>query len=111
MNVIWARSVAILISLVVVAVGVYFLAGGIPALLVMTTALVCLVAFHLFQINRLWKVLDAPAYGEIPSALGLWGEVYYRLHRLVKRWRLQVLQVEQQHTRFIQAIQLRPTAC
>ena len=48
------------------------------------------------------------AYGEIPSALGLWGEVYYRLHRLVKRWRLQVLQVEQQHLRFIQAIQASP---
>ncbi len=43
-----------------------------------------------------------------PSALELWGEVYYRLHRLVKRWRTQVLQVEQQHTRFIQAIQASP---
>ncbi|CAG9172212.1 Phosphate regulon sensor protein PhoR [Cupriavidus laharis] len=108
MNVIWARSAAILISLVVVSVGVYFLAGPIPALAVMGLSLLCLLAFHLYQINRLWKVLDAPAYGEIPSALGLWGEVYYRLHRLVKRWRLQVLQVEQQHTRFIQAIQASP---
>ena len=108
MNVIWARSAAILISLVVVAVGAYFVAGAVPALAVMSASLVCLVAFHLYQINRLWKVLDAPAYGEIPSALGLWGEVYYRLHRLVKRWRLQVLQVEQQHTRFIQAIQASP---
>lgn len=108
MNVIWARSAAILISLVVVAVGTYFVAGAVPALAVMSASLVCLVAFHLYQINRLWKVLDAPAYGEIPSAPGLWGEVYYRLHRLVKRWRLQVLQVEQQHTRFIQAIQASP---
>ena len=108
MNVIWARSAAILIGLVVVAVGAYFVAGAVPALVVMSVSLVCLVAFHLYQINRLWKVLDAPAYGEIPSALGLWGEVYYRLHRLVKRWRLQVLQVERQHTRFIQAIQASP---
>ncbi|CAG2150227.1 Phosphate regulon sensor protein PhoR [Cupriavidus yeoncheonensis] len=108
MNVIWARSAAILISLVVVAVGAYFVAGAVLALAVMSVSLVCLVAFHLYQINRLWKVLDAPAYGEIPSALGLWGEVYYRLHRLVKRWRLQVLQVERQHTRFIQAIQASP---
>ncbi|MCP2935920.1 efflux RND transporter permease subunit, partial [Salmonella enterica subsp. enterica serovar Typhimurium] len=47
-------------------------------------ALLALLVFYLYQINRLWKVLDAPAYGEIPSAVGLWGEVYYRLHRLVK---------------------------
>ncbi|KWR79992.1 phosphate regulon sensor histidine kinase PhoR [Cupriavidus sp. IDO] len=108
MNVIWARSAAILISLVVASAGIYFLAGPVPALALMCVSLLGLLAYYLYQIDRLWKVLDAPAYGEIPSALGLWGEVYYRLHRLVKRWRTQVLQVEQQHTRFIQAIQASP---
>lgn len=108
MNVIWARSVAILVSLTVIAAGLYVLAGPVPGLLFLCAALFLLLGYYLFQINRLWKVLDAPAYGEIPSALGLWGEVYYRLHRLVKRWRTQVLQVEQQHTRFIQAIQASP---
>jgi len=108
MNAIWARPAAFLITLVVVATGVYFVAGPMPALVLMCALLLGLMAYYLYQINRLWKVLDAPAYGEIPSALGLWGEVYYRLHRLVKRWRMQVLQVEQQHTRFIQAIQASP---
>lgn len=108
MNVIWARSAAILIFLALASAGLYFLAGPVPALGFMCAALLGLLLYYLYQINRLWKVLDAPAYGEIPSALGLWGEVYYRLHRLVKRWRTQVLQVEQQHTRFIQAIQASP---
>ncbi|GAA7764864.1 MULTISPECIES: phosphate regulon sensor histidine kinase PhoR [Cupriavidus] len=108
MNVIWARSVAILVSLTVIAAGLYVFAGPVSGLLFLCIALFLLLGYYLFQINRLWKVLDAPAYGEIPSALGLWGEVYYRLHRLVKRWRTQVLQVEQQHTRFIQAIQASP---
>ncbi|MGO4809525.1 phosphate regulon sensor histidine kinase PhoR [Cupriavidus sp. 2MCAB6] len=108
MNVIWARSAAILIFLALASSGLYFLAGPVPALAMMCVALLGLLLYYLYQINRLWKVLDAPAYGEIPSALGLWGEVYYRLHRLVKRWRTQVLQVEQQHTRFIQAIQASP---
>ncbi|EYS94172.1 histidine kinase [Cupriavidus sp. SK-4] len=108
MNVIWARSVAILISLLVLSAGVYLAVGPVPALALACVSLLGLLFYYLYQINRLWKVLDAPVYGEIPSALGLWGEVYYRLHRLVKRWRTQVLQVEQQHTRFIQAIQASP---
>ncbi|KAG0162341.1 hypothetical protein DFQ30_002279, partial [Apophysomyces sp. BC1015] len=58
---------------------------------------------------RLWRLLDAPpVYGEVPSAPGLWGEIYYRLHRLAKRWHAQVRQVEQQHSRFIQGIQASP---
>ncbi|RDK08556.1 phosphate regulon sensor histidine kinase PhoR [Cupriavidus lacunae] len=108
MNVIWARSAAILISLLVLSAGIYLAVGPVPALALACVSLLGLLSYYLYQINRLWKVLDAPVYGEIPSALGLWGEVYYRLHRLVKRWRTQVLQVERQHTRFIQAIQASP---
>lgn len=108
MNVIWARSAAILIFLALASAGLYFFLGPVPALAVLCVGLLGHLLYYIYQINRLWKVLDAPAYGEIPSALGLWGEVYYRLHRLVKRWRTQVLQVEQQHTRFIQAIQASP---
>ncbi len=108
MNVIWARSAAVLILLAIAAALLAAFVGVVAALALTTGALLALLLFYLYQINRLWKVLDAPAYGEIPSAVGLWGEVYYRLHRLVKRWRMQVLQVEQQHTRFIQAIQASP---
>ncbi|MGO4331342.1 phosphate regulon sensor histidine kinase PhoR [Cupriavidus sp. 2TAF22] len=108
MNVIWARSAAILIILALASAGLFLFSGPVPALAFLCAALFGLLLYYLYQINRLWKVLDAPAYGEIPSALGLWGEVYYRLHRLVKRWRTQVLQVERQHTRFIQAIQASP---
>ena len=44
----------------------------------------------------------------MPSAPGIWGEIYYRLHKLAKQWHAQVRQVEQQHSRFIQAIQASP---
>jgi two-component system phosphate regulon sensor histidine kinase PhoR len=53
-------------------------------------------------------LLLSPSYGEVPVAMGIWGEIYYRLHKLVKGWRDQVLEVEQQHQRFIQAIQASP---
>ena len=64
--------------------------------------------FSTFHTQRLWRLLDAPVYGEVPSAPGIWGEIYYRLHKLAKRWHAQVRQVEQQHSRFIQAIQASP---
>ena len=51
--------------------------------------------------QRLWRLLEAPVYGEVPSALGIWGEIYYRLHKLAKRWHAQVRQVEQQHVFFM----------
>ncbi|MBY4896239.1 phosphate regulon sensor histidine kinase PhoR [Cupriavidus sp. AU9028] len=108
MNVIWARSLAVLILIAIGTLAMYLTVSPQAALGLACGVLMALLLYYLYQINRLWKVLDAPAYGDIPSALGLWGEVYYRLHRLVKRWRMQVLQVEQQHTRFIQAIQASP---
>lgn len=108
MNVIWARAAAILLLLVLTAAGVYWFVGHVAAFALLSLFLLVMVTYYIYQVQRLWQVLDAPAYGEIPSALGVWGEVYYRLHRLVKRWRSQVLQVEQQHLRFIQAIQASP---
>jgi two-component system phosphate regulon sensor histidine kinase PhoR len=108
MNVLLARM-AILLSLLFLGIGgVYLVVGPVVALTVLVVLLVVVLAYYVYQAQRLWRLLDAPAYGEIPSALGMWGEVYYRLHRLVKRWRMQVLEVEQQHLRFIQAMQASP---
>jgi two-component system phosphate regulon sensor histidine kinase PhoR len=61
-----------------------------------------------FNLHRLSQILISPSYGEVPTAMGLWGEVYYRLHKLVKSWRTKLLNIEQQHQRFIQAIEASP---
>lgn len=72
------------------------------------------IFFALLLLHQLWhttkftKLLMSPSYGEVPGALGIWGEIYYRLHKLVKSSRDKVLEVEQQHHRFIQAIQASP---
>jgi len=75
------------------------------------TVLFCL-GFLLFRqaynLHRLSQLLISPSYGEVPTAMGLWGEVYYRLHKLVKSWRTKLLNIEQQHQRFIQAIEASP---
>ncbi|MFM9155515.1 MAG: phosphate regulon sensor protein PhoR, partial [Polynucleobacter victoriensis] len=75
------------------------------------TAVICLALLLIHQLwhaSKLTVLLLSPSYGEVPVAMGIWGEIYYRLHKLVKGWRDQVLEVEQQHQRFIQAIQASP---
>lgn len=70
--------------------------------------LTILLVHQLWHASKLTQLLLSPSYGEVPGALGIWGEIYYRLHKLVKGWRDQVVEVEQQHQRFIQAIQASP---
>src|SRR5579859_1765659 len=108
MNIIWARSI---VSIVLLAVLCALLGVFVNVKAALIFAVVMLLAqsfFSTFHKQRLWRLLDAPVYGEVPSAPGIWGEIYYRLHKLAKRWHAQVRQVEQQHSRFIQAIQASP---
>ncbi|MFP6558540.1 phosphate regulon sensor histidine kinase PhoR [Paraburkholderia sp. B3] len=108
MNIIWARSFVSIVLLALVCTGVSALFGVKVALALAVAALLAQMLFSTFHKQRLWRLLDAPVYGEVPSAPGVWGEIYYRLHKLAKRWHAQVRQVEQQHSRFIQAIQASP---
>ncbi|CAG9238809.1 Phosphate regulon sensor protein PhoR [Paraburkholderia sabiae] len=108
MNIIWARSLVSLVLLAVLCVAVGIFVNTKLALSIAVLALLAQGIFSTFHKQRLWRLLDAPVYGEVPSAPGIWGEIYYRLHKLAKRWHAQVRQVEQQHSRFIQAIQASP---
>ncbi|KVC91765.1 phosphate regulon sensor histidine kinase PhoR [Burkholderia ubonensis] len=108
MNIIWARFLVSLVLLVLISVLVGFVAGPTAALVFAAVMLAAQGFFSTFHTQRLWRLLDAPVYGEVPSAPGIWGEIYYRLHKLAKQWHAQVRQVEQQHSRFIQAIQASP---
>ena len=108
MNIIWTRSLVSLALLAVLSAIVGVLFGVRAALCFALVMLVLQTLFTTFHTQRLWRLLDAPVYGEVPSAPGVWGEIYYRLHKLAKRWHAQVRQVEQQHSRFIQGIQASP---
>jgi two-component system phosphate regulon sensor histidine kinase PhoR len=108
MNIIWTRSLVSLALLAAISAVIGALVGVRVALGFAVVMLVVQSFFSTFHTQRLWRLLDAPVYGEVPSALGVWGEIYYRLHKLAKRWHAQVRQVEQQHSRFIQAIQASP---
>ncbi|WP_250472687.1 phosphate regulon sensor histidine kinase PhoR [Caballeronia sp. GAFFF1] len=108
MNIIWTRSIVSLALLAVLCAAIGAFAGVRVALAVAVVMLVVQGFVSTYHTQRLWRLLDAPVYGQVPSALGIWGEIYYRLHKLAKRWHAQVRQVEQQHSRFIQAIQASP---
>ena len=82
--------------------------GLLEGLLAATICLSLLLIHQLWHASKLSRLLLSPNYGEVPSALGIWGEIYYRLHKLVRSWRDQVLEIEQQHSRFIQAVQATP---
>ena len=82
--------------------------GLLQGLLAATICLSLLLIHQLWHASKLSRLLLYPNYGEVPSALGIWGEIYYRLHKLVRSWRDQVLEIEQQHSRFIQAVQATP---
>ncbi|AJW99998.1 phosphate regulon sensor histidine kinase PhoR [Burkholderia gladioli] len=108
MNIIWARFLVSLVLLALVATLAGATIGVRAGLAVAVVLLVAQAFFSTFHTQQLWRLLDAPVYGEVPSAPGIWGEIYYRLHKLAKQWHAQVRQVEQQHSRFIQAIQASP---
>ncbi|KND60358.1 Phosphate regulon sensor protein PhoR (SphS) [Candidatus Burkholderia verschuerenii] len=108
MNVIWTRSIVSLVLLAAFCVAIAAFIGVRTALAFAVFMLVLQSFFSTYHTQRLRRLLEAPVYGEVPSALGVWGEIYYRLHKLAKRWHAQVRQVEQQHSRFIQAIQASP---
>jgi two-component system phosphate regulon sensor histidine kinase PhoR len=67
-----------------------------------------LLIHQLWHASKLSRLLLSSNYVEAPRALGIWGEIYYRLNKLVRSWRDQVLEIEQQHSRFIQAVQATP---
>ncbi|SAK63643.1 phosphate regulon two-component system sensor kinase [Caballeronia hypogeia] len=108
MNIIWTRAIVSLALLAALGAAIGAIAGVRIALAFAVLMLVVQGFFVTYHMQRLWRLLEAPVYGEVPSALGIWGEIYYRLHKLAKRWHAQVRQVEQQHSRFIQAIQASP---
>jgi len=77
-------------------------------LLTAIVSLSLLLIYQLWHSSKLSSLLLSQNYVEPPKAFGTWGEIYYRLHKLVRSWRDQVLEIEQQHSRFIQAVQATP---
>lgn len=108
MNAIWARAAVTLVVAALAAFAAALWHGPQAGWMTLALLLGALFLYNTIALSRLWRALDAPSYGEVPSALGVWGEVFYRLHRLVRRWHEQVNEGARQHRRFIEALQASP---
>jgi two-component system, OmpR family, phosphate regulon sensor histidine kinase PhoR len=82
--------------------------GLLEGLLAAVLCLSLLLVQQLWYVYKFSRFLSSANFNQASSTSGIWGEVYYRLHKLVSTLRDQVLDVEQQHSRFIQAVQATP---
>ncbi|WP_049019132.1 phosphate regulon sensor protein PhoR, partial [Burkholderia multivorans] len=73
MNIIWARFLVSLVLLVLISVLVGVFAGPTAGFGFAAAMLIVQGFFSTFHTQRLWRLLDAPVYGEVPSAPGIWG--------------------------------------
>lgn len=101
-----------LITIFLVVFLIFWLVGEIfgppEGLLAATLSLSALLIHQLWHASKLSRLLLSSSHIEMPRAAGIWGEIYYRLNKLARSWRDQVLEIEQQHSRFIQAVQATP---
>ncbi|MBU3611926.1 phosphate regulon sensor histidine kinase PhoR [Polynucleobacter sp. MG-27-Goln-C1] len=75
-------------------------------------AAICVLAIPLIysyvNLARLRKYTVADAVETMPLPSGYWEEIFFRLQRLVRNLKQQILSIEKQHDRFIEAFQASP---
>lgn len=106
MNSIWTRTLSSLLLVGLLMGALYLFGYKSAALICGLLILLGMLLFHVWHIQKLWRLLDTGQ--EIPDTEGIWGEVHYRLQRLIKNWNNQTKALEQEHKSFIQAIQASP---
>jgi two-component system phosphate regulon sensor histidine kinase PhoR len=78
--------------------------GLVIALLIMALPLL----FAYISLGRLDSYIKNAAIGDISGYKGAWGEIFFRLQRLISQFRKRQLEIESQHARFIEAFQASP---
>jgi two-component system, OmpR family, phosphate regulon sensor histidine kinase PhoR len=68
------------------------------------------MVWHLIHIQLLLTTLQNSANPTVPTAVGLWGEVFYFFHRLSRQHALEMAALNKQQDRFMQAVQASPNA-
>lgn len=84
MDSLWQRTFTFLALLALAALAVWGIAGATQALLLFSAGLLTLIFYNLRHLAALHRWLQAPEPGPVPSAWGVWDEVFSRLHRLTR---------------------------
>lgn len=85
MSAFWRRAPIPLLSLLLIALVLWAAAGTLPALLFLSLGLLVRVIFHLRRIAALDNWLNDPEVQSAPDSTGVWGDVYSRLHKMVRK--------------------------
>ncbi len=80
------------------------LAGTLAALLIA----LLVIGLDTAALVRMLNWLRLPQRGNLPSAPGLWSEVYYRSARQLRLWEMRLHREEEKLRRFIEALQASP---
>jgi two-component system, OmpR family, phosphate regulon sensor histidine kinase PhoR len=68
------------------------------------------MVWHLIHLQLLLTTLQHTSNPTVPTAVGLWGEVFYFFHRLSRQHALDIAELKTQQDRFMQAVQASPNA-
>ena len=80
----WARALTLLLSLAAIGLLAWATFGPRGALWLLAALLLLLVLLNIRQLSRLEFWLDAPEVRPAPDSLGLWGDIFSHLHKLVR---------------------------
>lgn len=83
----WWRALAFPLTLLLVSLLLWALAGALPAALFFGVFLLIRMVLHLRQLAQLDYWLADPASRLVPDGAGLWGEVFSRMNKMVRMQR------------------------
>jgi two-component system, OmpR family, phosphate regulon sensor histidine kinase PhoR len=81
----WRRALIPLFSLLLITLLAWAIVGVLPALIFLVLGLLVRVLFHLHRLAGLDSWLNDPEGLPAPDSTGIWGEVYSRLHKMVRK--------------------------
>lgn len=87
MSVFWRRALILPISIILGALLLWAIAGPLVAASFLALGFLVRVVFHLRRLAALDEWLDDPEGRPAPESSGVWGEVFVRLHRMVRQQR------------------------
>jgi len=81
----WPRELILLFSLLLLSLLLWSVAGALPAALFLSLSLLLRLVLYLRRLAALDKWLDDPEGRAVPDSYGVWGDVYARLNKMVRK--------------------------
>ena len=104
----WSRLLSTFVLMAFIALLVWPIAGPVWALLVLCTALLVQLFFHLRQLQQLNQWLANPQVRAVPEGRGVWQDTFVALYHLARRQSVSQQQLSKALARFQRAGEAMP---